>query len=204
MPEYRRRLPHRYESGTPIFITWRLKFTLPQCLLTTLQERKQEFETKINELSDEYQKMQRYQFEKKQFDWFDEYIAKSPETPTLLRNPELAEIVSMAIRSQDRHYYNLHAFCIMPNHVHVLLTLLDVEKFSDLSDVMRKIKGVSAYEINKYLGKEGSVWAKESYDHLVRNDKEFNRVVDYILDNPVKAGLVDKQEDWPHSWREVT
>ena len=204
MPEYRRRLPHKSEPGIPVFLTWRLKFTLPQSLIQELQYRKMEFESKIKDLSDEYQRMQRYQFDRKQFDWFDEQIARNKETPRLLANPDLADLVVKAIRTHDLHYYMLHAYSVMSNHVHVLLTPIGEERQSTLAEITKAMKGVSSREINRLLGKEGPLWASESYDHMIRSENEFGRVMQYILDNPVKAGLVDNWEDWPHTWREVT
>jgi REP element-mobilizing transposase RayT len=102
----------------------------------------------------------------------------------------------------------------MPNHVHFLANferqLLDKNKFQlnheelnykQLSKIMQYIKGGSAREINLHLNNTGnSVWAKDSYDHFIRNDKEFKNVINYILKNPVKAGFVESTDDWKYSY----
>jgi putative DNA methylase len=69
----------------------------------------------------------------------------------------------------------------------------------DPSSFMRSLKGFTAREINKTLGLSGALWQKESYDHWVRNEDEFDKIRRYIENNPVKAGLVSKPEDFPWS-----
>jgi hypothetical protein len=66
---------------------------------------------------------------------------------------------------------------------------------------MKKVKGASAFYANQFLGKTGKpFWQKDSYDHYVRNEKEWQNIFWYILNNPVKAKLVDKWEDWEFSY----
>ena len=74
------------------------------------------------------------------------------------------------------------------------------EEFKELYKIMKRIKGASAYFCNKALGKTGTFWQKDSFDHFVRTEKEWHNIVKYILDNPVKAGLVEKWEDWDGSY----
>ena len=83
----------------------------------------------------------------------------------------------------------------MPNHVHVLLTPQDV-----LSTITQRLKGKTSKEINCLQNQLGRIfWQDESYDHWVRDEEEFFRIVDYIENNPVKAELCAKREDWPWS-----
>jgi len=65
---------------------------------------------------------------------------------------------------------------------------------------MKSIKGISAREANKILGRKGSFWQSESFDHIVRDEDELNRIVKYVIYNPVKAGLVEKWQDWEHTY----
>ena len=68
---------------------------------------------------------------------------------------------------------------------------------------LRSLKGRSAREANLLLGREGAFWQAESYDHVVRNAAEMQRIVAYILENPVKAGLAADWQQWPHTyWRD--
>lgn len=105
----------------------------------------------------------------------------------LLARREIAEIVKLALLKFDGERYRLHSWVIMPNHMHALIEPLSG---NSLSDVLHGIKSVSAHEANKVLGREGEFWQRESYDHLIRSNEDFTRCVDYIAQNPVKAGLV--------------
>jgi len=94
--------------------------------------------------------------------------------------------------------YLLHAYVVMPNHVHLLITT----RFP-LSRIMRGIKGVSARDANRILGRhEKAFWQDESYDHWVRDEAEFGKIRFYIEYNPVGAGLVKQPEDW--KWSSVS
>ncbi len=90
--------------------------------------------------------------------------------------------------------YALHAFVVMPNHVHLLLTpAIAVPKLA------KSLKGITAKRANLILGLTGSsFWQEESYDHLVRSDREFEQIRQYIENNPVRAGLV--QEARRYRW----
>jgi len=65
---------------------------------------------------------------------------------------------------------------------------------------MKSLKGFTAREANKALHRQGAFWETESYDHWVRDDAELDRIVTYVLNNPVKAGFVRHWQDWPHSY----
>jgi REP element-mobilizing transposase RayT len=92
-------------------------------------------------------------------------------------------------------HYNLDAYVVMPNHVHVLL-----EPLVPLARITGGIKGVSARDANAALRRVGKpFWEDESFDHWVRDEAEFERIRCYIERNPVSAGLVERPEDWPWS-----
>jgi REP element-mobilizing transposase RayT len=89
------------------------------------------------------------------------------------------------------------AFCVMSNHVHLVLRLLESENQEIfLSEVLESIKKFSARECNLAIGRTGQLWQKESFDRLVRDRKELYRIICYILDNPTKAGLCENRADW--------
>ena len=94
-------------------------------------------------------------------------------------------------------HYTLHAFVVMPNHVHLLLTpQVDVPK------LLRSLKGITAKRANQALGLTGAFWQEESYDHVVRDGKQFDRIRGYIEENPVRAGLaaVAGEYRWSSAW----
>ncbi len=111
-----------------------------------------------------------------------------------LRQPAIATMVVRALRHFDGTRYHLHAWCVMPNHVHVVFTAQD-----DLASILHSWKSYTANRANKLLGRSGEFWQREYYDHLVRDEADFARCVEYTLNNPVKAGLCQTPEEWPWS-----
>ncbi|MGA2115524.1 MAG: transposase [Bryobacteraceae bacterium] len=114
--------------------------------------------------------------------------------PHYLRQPEIATLVAEAIdyHARDLQRYQLHAYVVMANHVHLLVTPL-----VDVSTLLQSLKRFTAREANRLLGQTGQAfWQDESYDRLVRDEDEFQRIVRYIEWNPVGAGLVAKPEEF--------
>lgn len=117
--------------------------------------------------------------------------------PTWLRQKELAQLVTDAIHygAQALNHYELYAYVVMANHVH-LLALPRV----DPSRLLHSLKGFTAREANWILHRTGEpFWQRECYDHWIRDEREFERVRTYIENNPVRAGLVARAEDYPWS-----
>ena len=92
--------------------------------------------------------------------------------------------------------YRLLAWVVMPNHVHVLIELIDGHP---LSGIVHSWKSYTAHEINRTPGNQGKIWQREYFDRWIRNEEHNWQAVWYIHDNPVKAGLVRVQEEWPYS-----
>ncbi|MGD0870863.1 MAG: transposase [Bryobacteraceae bacterium] len=110
-----------------------------------------------------------------------------------LRQDALANLVVESLyRGVALGHYELGSFVIMANHVHVLL----LPKVPP-SRLLKSLKGYTAREANRLLGRTGTpFWQRESYDRWVRNEQEWGRIAVYIEDNPVKAGLVSRAEDY--------
>jgi REP element-mobilizing transposase RayT len=98
----------------------------------------------------------------------------------------------------------MHAAVVMPDHVHLLFGALrdDTGSTFGLSEIMSGIKGASAHRINRTLGRKGSVWQNESFDHVLRCDESIREKGEYICDNPVRRGLVSVAEEYPWLWRD--
>ena len=127
----------------------------------------------------------------------DRLLDEGASGPLYLPVPEIAEMVVSALLDGERRFYRyqLHAFVVIPNHVHVLVTpnVLATRWLAPL-------KGFTAYRANELLGRQGQAfWQDESYDHLVRSDMEFDRIRSYIEENPVSAGLVTDPTQHPWS-----
>ena len=119
----------------------------------------------------------------------------------VLANPECAEVVQAALLHFDGERYRLLEWCIMPNHVHLLVHCLPG---TPLGTIIRSWKNFSAREINRLLGQEGALWAVDYHDRYIRDLDHLANASSYIRSNPVKAGLCARPEDWPWSsagWR---
>ena len=114
----------------------------------------------------------------------------------ILERSDVASIVEKALLHFQGERYALSAWCVMPNHVHCVVTPL--AEFT-LSGILHSWKSYSAHQINKCLKRSGHVWQQESFDHLVRHERSFEQLVAYTENNPVVAGLCDLPELWPFS-----
>jgi putative transposase len=124
-----------------------------------------------------------------------------------LSQPEIADIIKEALRYRDGKVFDLHTFSIMSNHVHVVFEPLSTPGWQpdpssnlnhpfDLPKLMQSLKRHTARQANITLGRVGPFWQDESYDRVIRNNEEYIRTVDYVLENPVKARLVSRWEAW--------
>ena len=171
MQDFRRRLPHHYPEGKWLFLTWHLHGSLPHAMYPPPGLRNSG----------------------KAFLWMDRYLDTAPDGPMYLRNHQIARAVVASLhRGIDLGHYQLRAWVLMANHVHALLFPL-----VSPSRLLQSLKGAAAREANRILGRTGETfWQAESYDHWVRDECEMGRIVAYIENNPVRAGLVARAEDW--------
>ncbi|MEO8665426.1 MAG: transposase [Ignavibacteria bacterium] len=214
MTYYHRNLPHYQPDGATFFITFRLSGSIPLIKLYSLRT---DYEKELKELTSSfsayksgfYDKL--YVLQKKHFAKFDNLIDSNLVGPDWLKIDDVAKIVSDKIHSFDNSKYELIVYCIMPNHVHLVIKLYEdlVTSKSNfkgktkeyiLADILRLIKGSTARNSNILLKRTGSFWQHESYDHVVRNEKELGNIIRYVLNNPVKAGLVNDYKQWKWSY----
>jgi putative transposase len=109
-----------------------------------------------------------------------------------LRHVDIAETVQNALLHFDGERYRLLAWCIMPNHVHVVIDILD----HSLSAIVRSWKSFSARQANVVLGRSGAFWHADYFDRYMRDEEHLTATMDYVEQNPVKAGLVGEARDW--------
>ncbi|HXL23399.1 MAG TPA: transposase [Candidatus Dormibacteraeota bacterium] len=110
-----------------------------------------------------------------------------------LRIPQA--LIEIAAQQFSKFHFAVHAYCFMPDHCHFVLAARD--NSCDLSDAMRAFKGAAAAQARK-LGPT-NLWQKGFYDHVIRSGEDFDAVTAYVLENPVRAGLVKHPFDWPLS-----
>jgi REP element-mobilizing transposase RayT len=114
----------------------------------------------------------------------------------LLKIPEIAGLVQEALTHFEGDRYFLSNWCIMPNHVHIVVSPLGQHR---LSAIIHSWKSYTSHQINKKLGRKGSVWEAESFDHLIRSAQALEHLMNYTESNPVAAGLCRCPADWPFS-----
>ena len=209
MTFYHRNLPHFQPKGATFFVTFRLSGSIP---VKKLAELRKNYEIDLKNINFTSSKTniydnRFYDLQKLYFAKYDNLLDTGNYGPKWLSNNDVANLVWNKIHSFNNSKYELIALCIMPNHVHIVNMLNDELEVSQsnekgktkeylLADVLRLIKGSSARESNKLLNRTGSFWQHESYDHVVRNEKELNKIILYVLNNPVKAGLVKDWKEW--------
>lgn len=180
---HRRRLPHLYYNEGIYFVTYRLFGTIPQNRLVELQNE-------INSADDEEQK--------RVFKKYDKLLDYPYNNIFHLKNPDIAEVCKNSIMFFDKKDIDVICYCIMPNHIHLVFELLTKVKL--VGDIMASIKRYSAKRANEILNTKGKFWQAESFDRLVRDEKELYNIIKYVLLNPVKAGLVEDYKDWQYTY----
>jgi REP element-mobilizing transposase RayT len=136
------------------------------------------------------------------FAWFDELLANSKQAPQILDREDIQRIIAEAFKYFDKQRYQLVTYCIMPNHVHVLI-LPQIQESGEMyspAHIVYTWKRYTANGINRVLNRKGSLWHEASYDRMVRNEREFYNTMHYIIKNPVKAHLVDDWKQWNGSY----
>ena len=114
--------------------------------------------------------------------------------PAWLQDPRVASVVVNALLYGEtvRRFYQLHAWVVMPNHVHAIF-----QPHTAMPTIMRWLKGRTSRVANQILGRTGTpFWQNESFDHWVRSAEELEYLIEYVENNPVKAGLVEAKERW--------
>ncbi|MDF7825846.1 DUF4080 domain-containing protein [Pontiellaceae bacterium B12227] len=178
----RKNYPHWTQEGCTYFITFRLADSIPQSRIKAYEELRRKWEEHHHPPYLE-QERERFKalFSERVNDWLDEGAGSC-----CLRDPEISKAVADTLLHFNGERYELDEWVIMPNHVHVLVKPLGDHQ---LSDILHSWKSFSAHEVNKGQARTGQLWQKESYDHIVRDLEELNRIRDYIRRNPEKAGI---------------
>jgi REP element-mobilizing transposase RayT len=213
-PYYHRNLPHYQPEGAEFHVVFRLAGSLPIEFVKSLQRENETAQRRIASIRDPKERQESLRDQQaRHFAQFDSMLDQAETGPRWLVEPAVADLVAEGLHKPDKSRYDLFAFTIMSNHVHVVFEHLPVERDSSRSekerakargttseyvvtDIFRLIKGSTAYESNKILHRTGAFWQHESYDHVTRDDQELERTIWYVLYNPVKAHLVDDWKLW--------
>jgi len=186
----RGRLPHWEVEHGRYFVTVRCHDSLPAHVVARLREITECLQT-IAPASHEFA-----QFQRRYFLTMEKYLdAGHGESP--LRNPNAAEILIDAFTQLSFGGILVPHFTIMPNHWHAMFASADGSSI-DLHAIITRLKGRTSRAINTRLNRTGPLWQREWFDRWMRTDAEWDRCVDYIHHNPVKAGLVRHWRE--HAW----
>jgi len=191
-------LPHYDAECKFQFITYRLADSLPEKVRQRLQENS------YNSMSEDEKKQRRFLIEK---------TLDSGYGSCILQNPQCATIVVDEWKFFNNSRYELIAYVVMPNHVHLVIKTY---KGFTVGDLVKSWKAYTAKEIRKYFHSNGQVaecnsalpeilqagnlfWQREYWDRFIRDENHFKKSIDYIFNNPVKAGLCKSIFDWKWS-----
>jgi REP element-mobilizing transposase RayT len=187
----RGRLPHWEKEAGLYFVTFRLSDTLPESVLEKIAERHRVLESAqrsgLNLTPEQKRVVEEYSTRR-----IEEYSDRGSGA-CLLRDPRITPLVANALRFWNGKRYRLVSWCIMPNHVHVVVRMSPGQ---ELADVLRGWKSYTARTANRILGHTGSFWQREYYDRLIRDENELERVLRYVASNPERAGL----KGWMRVW----
>lgn len=203
--------PHILPQGAIFSVTFRLHDAIPKQMIQRVKKRRTVVLREIELDSIPNKQGRKEQIEQKYYHFLEGLMHQKSQQEHLLRNGTAAHLVIARLEEYAKHYYHLLAYCVMSNHVHLLLDfslqcppdwdgISSIEGYINLPEVIRKIKGGSAYDINKALCRKGKVWAKGNYNRLIRNYTHLENEFWYILHNSQKAGVVACWRDHPFTY----
>lgn len=209
------KLPHWHPPGSTFFVTARLYGSIPKPVIEQLKAayqlalheiRHEKIQLRnaenllLSELVQAIERIRRkkeYEAGKRYFKSFDDFLDSNLNAPHWLKQPEIAQLNAENFHFYAEKYFDLWAFTIMSNHIHMLLTMRPGRVL--LWKALQDLKKYSGLQSNRLLGRQGTFWEEESYDHWLRPG-EFDRILWYILNNPVKARIVSRWQDYPWTY----
>lgn len=194
---YRRHLPRWRQEGATYAVTFRMNDAIPQPQLAALKRRRNRWEQENSEPRTELQWAElAQQITRRTEAWLDEGFGES-----VFRCPDIAQVLAGALLHFQDERYSVFCFAVMPNHCHVIVNPFDG---FELEKILNSWKGFVGFHVNRIKGRSGPLWQEESYDRIIRDEEHLFRVVQYIGQNGIKAGLrEDEWRRWVHpEWEE--
>jgi type I restriction enzyme R subunit len=189
--------PHWSQAGAVVFITFRTHDSIPREVLERWERAKRDWlrlhgydaakhwSVLLPTLTEKHRADFQKEFQRCREDFLDTCRGRC-----LLRRPELAQIVADSLLYFDGQRYRMGDFIVMPNHVHLLTAFSATDAMIAQCDSWLHY---TAFQINKAIGEKGKFWQQEPFDHLVRNQLQYEYLRRYIADNPYKAGLKPRE-----------
>ena len=185
---YGANLPHITCDNGIYALNFRLADSLPQSVLVAWKNERDCLEAKAIVEGKELSRAERDRLQKLFSERVEKYL-DSGMGECWMKKPEIADLVENALKHFDGQRYELLCWCVMPNHVHVVV---QPHSEYELSDIEHSWKSYTAHQANKLLNRSGVFWKPEPYDHLIRDEADLEHHIEYILANPKAAGL----ENW--------
>jgi len=193
---YRRHLPHYQPPDATYHIVFRLAGSLPQEVIERLREEREAEEKWIAGIGSPRRKNEHWRSHQEAcFEKFDALLDGDSQGPRWLADERVAAIVAEALRYRDGSEYDLLAYCIMPNHVHLVHSAVGRNGIPTYK-MLQSLKRHTARKANIVLQRSGAFWQSESYDHVIRNGEELERTIRYVLENPVNVALAESWGQW--------
>lgn len=186
---HRGRLPHWEIEGATYFVTFRLGDSIPRNVADLYRFERQNIIITAEQMNRPLTETELERLRKLYSTRIEGYLDKSIGN-CYMRQHCIAQLIQNALECFNKKRYLLYAWCIMPNHVHAVF-----QPFQEytLDKILHSWKSYTATQANKLLKRTGVFWQREYYDHLIRNQTEFLRIIEYVVENPVKAGM----KNWP-------
>ncbi len=200
-------LPHFQQSGQAYFLTWSLIDALPPKAMEVYSRQLKQIKFNIdiakkknsNEAVLAALQMEYVTFRRKYMKAFDNLLDLQTKFSVDLSKKDNQQIVLESLCFWEGKRLENYAICVMKNHVHWVFRLYEKNELNTavyLQDILQSVKRYSSNKINKLEGLKGALWQKESFDTTIRDDKHLFRAVEYTINNPVEAGLVNEWSKW--------
>ena len=193
---WRNRLPHWEINEATYFITIRCHGSIPRQGQNRIREISNSI-SKIDSNSEQHSQLQRTIFAT-----CEKYLDHGYGFSPFRDNAITGTFLSILKKWAEEAKWKIATYCVMPNHIHLLASKHN-EQSLNLKAYVSQLKGRSSRILNMKLARSGAFWQPDWFDRWVRNESEYNKTAAYIQNNPVKAGLVGKQEDYPFSSAEL-
>jgi REP element-mobilizing transposase RayT len=180
-------LPHWTREGAWYAVTFRLWDSIPLEVLNSLRFERKNIVRTAEQMGRSLSEREAQRLAYLESEKIERYLDAGVGS-CYMNNPRIAEVVADSMTHFDGERYALAAWCVMPNHVH---SVLRPAPEHELSNILQSWKSFTAKEANRILGRQGTFWQAEPYDHLIRDEPDFLHAITYVLRNPAKAGLKD-------------
>jgi REP element-mobilizing transposase RayT len=190
-------LPHWTREGAWYAVTFRLWDSIPARVLKSWRFERRNIVRTAAQMKRSLSEHEEQRLAYLQSERIERYLDAG--VGCYMKDNRVAKVVADALIHFEGQRYDLAAWCVMPNHVHVVFKPTSGHQ---LSDILHSWKSFTAKEANKILGRQGAFWQTEPYDHLIRDEADFIHAVKYVLENPARAGLMNWR--WVGTGKKVT